>query len=113
MSEQPENNKTWVDEVEVAVNEVFDRVKELVEEGNVRRIIIRKSNGEVVADLSLAAGAMIGGALVFFAPVVAALAALGGLVANLKLEIVREGNAKIEPSSTGKSKIQINVETED
>lgn len=41
MSEKPKTGRTWTEEIEVAANELVDRVKELVQEGNVRRLIIR------------------------------------------------------------------------
>ena len=40
------NNNTpkrgWTEELEIAASELVDRVKELIAEGNVRRLIIRK-----------------------------------------------------------------------
>lgn len=52
MSEQPNNpmnsqdeSPTITEKVEVAGNQLVERVKELIEQGNVRRIIIRNQEG--------------------------------------------------------------------
>ncbi len=113
MSDQP---KTWIEEVEVAANQVIDRVKELAQEGNVRHLIIRKPDGSVLVEIPLNAGIGIGTLMVLFAPYLTAIAALGGLIAKLKLEIVREGDPTPEPSKpektkkSNKNKVQINLD---
>ncbi|MBI1259636.1 MAG: DUF4342 domain-containing protein [Chloroflexi bacterium] len=91
----PENNNggnkhTFNEELEVAGNQLVERVKELIEQGNVRRLIIRNPEGRTLMEIPLTLGAVAGGALLFFYPVLAGLAAIGALVARLKIEIVRE-----------------------
>ncbi|WP_332699855.1 DUF4342 domain-containing protein, partial [Halalkalibacter lacteus] len=54
---------------------LVDKVKELVHEGNVRRIILQDSEGKAVIEVPVTVGVI--GVLV--APVVAALGALGAL----------------------------------
>ncbi len=95
----PENNnqgRTFNEELEVAGNQLVERVKELIEEGNVRRLIIRNSDGKTLLEIPLTIGAVAGGALLVFYPVLAGLAAIGGLIARVKIEIVRQ-----EPAATG------------
>ena len=61
MSEQPEKEeRTWTEEIEVTGRELVDRVKELIEQGNVRRLIIRKSTGEVLLELPLTTSVVVG-----------------------------------------------------
>jgi hypothetical protein len=90
MSEVPEEKKTWVEELEVAGNELVDRVKELVKEGNVRRLIIRNQEGKALLEIPLTAGVAVGGVVTLFNPLIAALGAFAALLARVKIEVVRE-----------------------
>ena len=89
--------RTFNEELEVAGNQLVERVRELIEEGNVRRLIIRNPEGRTLLEIPLTVGAVAGGALVIFlGPVLAALAVIGALVARLKIEIVRDEPEAIE-----------------
>lgn len=90
MEEPPKEKKTWTEEIEIAANELVDRVKELVQEGNVRRVILRQPDGKLLLEVPLTAGAAVGGVLAVFYPVLAALGAMAALLARIKVEIVRE-----------------------
>lgn len=93
MTEPEKNKNDWVEEIEVAGNEVVARVKELIDEGNVRRLIIRKPEGDVLMEVPLTAGVVVGGAAMVFAPLFAALGALAAFLTQLKIEVVRVGEA--------------------
>lgn len=82
---------TWTEEIEVLGHEVVDRIKTLVAEGNVRRLILKASDGHVLMELPLTAGVAVGGAVTLVAPVLAAITALAGLLAHVKIEVVRTG----------------------
>jgi len=106
MSQQPNdpNNKNdWVEEIEVAGNDLVSRVKELIEEGNVRRLIIRKADGDVLMEVPLSSSEVVGGAAVVFAPMLAALGALAALVTQLRIEVIRVG----EPEDDSKKKVDV------
>ena len=79
----------WTDEILVAGSELVERIKKLVAEGNVRRLIIRKPNGESLLEIPLTAGVAVGGTVTILAPVLAALGALAALLAEFKVEVVR------------------------
>lgn len=83
--------RTWTEQIEVASNELVDRVKKLLEEGNVRRVIIRKPDNEILVEIPLTAGVAVGGAITLFTPLLAALGAMAALIAQFKVEIVRSG----------------------
>jgi hypothetical protein len=89
MNDKPKEERTWTEEVEISGSELVDRAKELLQEGNVRRLIIRKPNDDILLEIPLTAGVAVGGVVTVFAPVLAALGALAALVANVKLQIVR------------------------
>lgn len=87
--EQGGNERTLTEEFEVMGSQLVERVKELIEEGNVRRIIIRKPDDEVLLEIPLTTGVAVGGAVTFFAPLFAALGAMAALLGQVKVEIVR------------------------
>jgi hypothetical protein len=76
------------EEFMVSGEELLEKVKELVHEGNIRRIIIKDPSGRTLLDLPLTVGVL--GALV--APQLAAVGALAALVskATLVVELVEE-----------------------
>ena len=82
--------KTFTEEIEVAGNQLMEEINRLLAEGNVRRLRIRSEQGDIYLDVPLTAGAVAGGVVGSAAPWLAVIAAGGGLVAKVKVEIVRE-----------------------
>lgn len=66
----------------------MERVKKLIEERNVRRLVIRKPDGEILLEVPLTADVTVSGALTILAPILAALGARAALVAQMKVKIV-------------------------
>jgi hypothetical protein len=89
VSESRKEERTWIEEIEVAGSELVDRVKELIREGNVRRLIIKKPDGSLLIEIPLTTGVAVGGAFTILAPVLAALGAMAALLVKVKVEIVR------------------------
>lgn len=93
MSNVPMKPKSaWTEEIVIAGNQLVERVKELMAEGNVRRLIIRKPSGEALLEIPLTAGVAVGGVFTVMAPILAALGALAALLAEVKVEIVHAGD---------------------
>ena len=91
MTEDPKTAwKTFVDEIEVSSKHLLDEINRLVREGNVRKLVVKSGDGHVFLTLPLTAGAVAGGILTLGAPWLAILAAVAGLVANVKLEVTRD-----------------------
>jgi hypothetical protein len=88
-NEPKKQGRDWTEEIQVTGNELVDRVKKLVAEGNVRRLIIRKPGGESLLEIPLTTGVVAGGTVTILAPVLAALGALAALLADFRVEIVR------------------------
>ena len=84
-----ESDRDWSEELIVTGNELVDRIKNLVSEGNVRRLIIRKPDGESLLEIPLTAGVAVGGVMTIMAPVLAAIGALAALLAEFKVEVIR------------------------
>ena len=83
------------EQLEVAGNQVVDRVRQLIDEGNVRRLILRNPEGRVLLEIPLTAGVAVGGAVFWLNPLLAGLGAIAALLARVSIEIVRE-----EPDAT-------------
>ena len=91
-SEGANEEHTFTEQVEIAASELVDRTKELIEEGNVRRLILRTPKDEVLLEVPLTAGVAVGGVVTLVAPVLAALGAMAALLTHVKIEIVRTKN---------------------
>lgn len=73
-------------EFKVKGEELLAKIRELIHQGNVTRIIIKNEEGKVFLEIPVNVGIV--GALV--APVLAAVGALAALVANFTIEVVRK-----------------------
>ncbi len=66
---------------------LLEKVKEMVEEGNVRKITISDKTGKELASFPLTAGVF----GVLLAPVLAAIGAIAALVTECNITVEREG----------------------
>jgi hypothetical protein len=82
------------EEITVAGGDLIGKIKGLIQQGNVRRLIVRRPNGEPLTEIPLSVGLGVAGAAVLLAPVLAALAALAALFTQFRIEIERDPNAK-------------------
>lgn len=85
--------KVRVEELEVTGEKLVATIRELVHQGNVRRIVIRNAKGVALLEIPLVVG--IAGAVLV--PVWAAVGALAALLARLTLVVEREEDAPAEP----------------
>lgn len=74
-------------EFKIKGEELVNKIKQLIHEGNIRRVIIKDNEGLVFMEIPLTVG-IVGTALV---PIWAALGALAALVADLTIEVVKKG----------------------
>ncbi|MDA0699805.1 MAG: DUF4342 domain-containing protein [bacterium] len=84
-STQPRQERTFSEEFRVSGEAVIAKVKELVREGNVRRITIKNEEGKSLIEVPLTIG-VIGTVLL---PVWAVIGAIAALVANLTIAVER------------------------
>jgi uncharacterized protein DUF4342 len=89
VNEDKKEEHTFTEQIEIAASELVERTKELINEGNVRRLIIRNQDDEVLLEVPLTTGVAVGGVVTLVAPVLAALGALAALLTHVKVEIVR------------------------
>jgi hypothetical protein len=81
--------RTWSEEIELAGSQLVEQVKQWIAEGNVRRLILRTPDNGLVLEIPLMAGAVVGGVLTMFAPLLAVLGAIASVLAHVTVEIVR------------------------
>lgn len=79
----------WREEFRVRSEALLDKVKEVVHEGNVRKVIVKNDKGETVMELPLTFGVV--GAVA--APVVAAIGAIAALASHWTIEVERTAPA--------------------
>ncbi len=95
-----DERRHYTEEFRVSGERVLAKVKELVHEGNVRRITIKNDDGKVLIEIPLTLG-VIGTVLL---PVWAAIGAIAALAANLTIAVDRVGGpaqpAGAEPAGT-------------
>jgi hypothetical protein len=87
-------DNSWWETVEAKGSEVVDKVKDIIAEGNVRRVRVKQKD-QVVAEFPLTFG-VVG---VVLAPVVAAIAALTALLTDCTIEVERAPTSSDAPSS--------------
>lgn len=90
--------RTFTEEFKVSGEAVVSKVKELVREGNVRRITIKNDEGKVLIEIPLTIG-VVGAVLL---PVWAAISAIAALVANLTISVekVADGDQVAKNAAT-------------
>ncbi len=109
-NEGKDKRRNIIEEIEIAGDQLVSRVKELIREGNVRRLIIRKAGGDVLLEIPLTAGLAVGGVTTIFAPILVALGAMAGLIANFKVEVVRRPKDFIEEDTGPEEEEEIKKE---
>jgi hypothetical protein len=81
MTEETKDAKTKFEEFRVTGGEILNKFKEVLHEGNVRRIILKDERGKTFLEVPLTVGVV--GAIV--APLLAAVGAIAALVSNLTI----------------------------
>jgi len=88
--------KSYTERFKLGGDAVLGKVKEVVHEGNVRRLIIRNEDERILIEIPLTVGAV--GVLI--APVAAAIGAIAALVTHSTIEVERVGEKPPETPET-------------
>ena len=83
MSEEKNQGKTRSEEFRLNGGEILNKVKEIIHQGNVRRIILKDEHGKSFMEIPLTVGVV--GAIV--APILAAVGAVAALASNLTIVV--------------------------
>ena len=87
----------FVEEVQVLGRDLVEKVKSLIHEGNVRRIIVRDEHGNTFLEIPVTVAAV----SAVIAPVLAALGTISALVSKFTIVVVRTED---KPPSNGEPK---------
>ena len=82
-----------MEEIKVAGKNLKSKIKELVREGNVRRIIIRNPQGKTLVDAPLNAG--VAGAVLL--PLYAAIGTIAVLATDYTIAVERQPGTDLQP----------------
>ena len=74
----------------VSADETVSKIKEIVAEGNVRRIIIQNEDGKSLIEFPLTVGVAAAAGVLLLAPLLAAVGVLAALVTDLTIVVERE-----------------------
>lgn len=77
-------------EFKVTGEELLKKVKELIHEGNIRKLIIKNEKGTTIIEIPVTIG-VVGAVLL---PILAAVGALAALAANFTIEVIKKEEEK-------------------
>ena len=83
-----DGDRTRTEEFKLEGGKVLDKIKELIHQGNIRRITLKNEEGKTLIEIPLTLG-LVGAALL---PVLAAVGALAAVVTRMTLVV-----EKVEP----------------
>jgi hypothetical protein len=83
-----DGQKTRTEEFKLNGDEILNKIKELLHQGNIRRIILKGEDGKTFLEVPLTVGVV--GALI--APVWAAIGAIAALVSKLTIVVEKTEN---------------------
>ena len=81
--------KEFVEQIEVAGDQLVSTVKRLISDGSTRRIVLRSEDGKELFSLPMNVGVAAGGVVTLAAPLLAAVGAVAALVSHVQLDVVR------------------------
>ena len=87
MTTDTTQDRTRTEEIKIDGGKVLDKIKELLHQGNIRRIILKNEDGRTLIEIPLTLG-LVGAALL---PVFAAVGALAALVTRLVIVVEKTG----------------------
>jgi hypothetical protein len=104
-----DNPRSFYEEINVAGNQLIERLNALIQEGNIRRLIIKDGSGRTLLEVPLTLGVVAGTGVAVFAPFLAAIGAIAALVAQVKIVIERYE----DPTDAAKEATRTVIEVKD
>ncbi|WP_421655063.1 DUF4342 domain-containing protein [Leptothermofonsia sp. ETS-13] len=88
--QEPPKEDVRVEEFKISGDALVSKIKELIHQGNIRRIILKTEEGNTLIEIPLTVG-VVGGVLsAAIFPVIAAIGVIGALVAHLTVVIEKK-----------------------
>ena len=105
--------KTTFEEFKVTGNQLLSRVKKLIQEGNVRRVIVKDPKGKTLVETPLTFGVAGMSGLLVLAPFLSAVAAVAILISDASVIVERYENENGDEHEIRQDYIEIDVEEDD
>lgn len=83
------DTRTTMERIRVEGKQLVEKVREIIEEGSARRVILKK-DGRTLMEFPLTVGVGGAAAAIMFAPVLAAIGAIAALVSDIDVLIERD-----------------------
>lgn len=96
--EKPDD-KVVLEELKISGDALVAKVKELIHQGNIRRIIIKNEEGHTLIEIPMTVGVIGGVISAAFFPVIAAVGIIGAMVAHLTVVIERQESTAANDSA--------------
>lgn len=84
---EEKTNEQPLRQIKVKGTNLIEKIKEIIEEGNARKVIIKKDE-RTIMEFPLSVGVGGAAAAVFFAPVMSAIGTIAAIVSDVDVEIV-------------------------
>jgi len=79
--------KVRTEEFSVSADEAVKKIKEVLDEGNVRRIVIQTDEGKTLIEFPMTIGVAAAAGVLLLAPLLAAVGALAAIVTDLRIVV--------------------------
>ncbi len=97
---EEESEHKWTKNMGIAGNEIYEKLKRVIEKGNVTRVILKKDD-EIILNIPVTAGAL----GVVLAPIASLLGISAALVTKTKVEIVQKDGSILDLNEITEEKI--------
>lgn len=84
-----DEKRTWYDEFKISGENLLAEVREVIQEGNVQRIILKSEDGNTLLEIPVTAGVAATVLSVALAPALVAIGAIAALVSDVTLVVER------------------------
>jgi hypothetical protein len=85
--EEKITEKIGVEEFSINGDALGAKIKELIHQGNIRRIILKNEEGHILIEIPLTVGVVGGAISAAFFPILAAVGSIGAMVAHLTIVV--------------------------
>lgn len=93
------DDKTRYEEFKISGDELLTKVRELLHEGNVRRVFLKNEEGATILEIPLTAGLAVTVITAAFSPVLVAVGAIAALLAQVTVGVERPAPATEQPGN--------------
>ncbi len=80
---------SFTEEFKITGNNIVQKIAEILNEGNIRRLVLKNKDGKVLLDTTLTIASIGGGWIFLLSPIIATIAAIVMSLKEVTLEIER------------------------